>query len=360
MKRSERRAVVFVRAHPVSQLLRRAAIQAGSVQAPAWVWLRCLNEVADERLLSSRQWPHSPEALGRTFSQLREGLALMGIVLTPRKFRFRGTSSRVWRVETEEKHRQQTAYGKIYLGSALAWGGGETPENEVIWPKSAKRVSSKAENGPHSSAINSHKKMGRTRQLLAVEECQRIMPEEAAQVGAATEEAPVANSHARRLWILCPECGKRKRFLYQRPNAEQWKCFECNGLTTRRRQMKGTNAAFEQWLTPKRWAKMSQKHPACKRLYEAIHNDWQENVAPFGWERASPEFRNELRQKHGSSERVKSIFEQRRWKWSERMERMNRDAGAEIMADLEKWWKWRNRSKRKNKDDGEQDRAREE
>ncbi len=186
--------------------------------------------------------------------------------------------------------------------------------------------------------------MGRKRRKIAVEECARVRPEEAAHVGAQTEESAVAGSSARRLWCLC-ECGARVVFLYQRPEGGAWKCRTCHGLTTRQRQRRGTRAEFQAWLTMERYGEMSHKHPALSALYEAMATDWQEKVAPYDWDKISAADRAELLTFYANPKAVRHAFNEQRAQWSTRMEERGQATGEQIRADLWTWWKSRNRSK---------------
>jgi len=182
-----------------------------------------------------------------------------------------------------------------------------------------------------------------------VEAARRISAREAQHAGSITTTAtPVANSPARRLWALCPECGARVWYLYQAPDqapdAEQWKCRVCHDLSYRSTQQRGTRAAFYEWLTMERWSEISQKHPATARLYERMNELWQENVAAFDWDRCSAARRAELLESYTGEAVVRRIFEHQRWKWSGEIEPLAQAAGEEIRADLWAWWKARNRS----------------
>lgn len=176
-----------------------------------------------------------------------------------------------------------------------------------------------------------------------VEVCERITAREAKHIGAPTLCEPVANSAARRLWCLCPDCERRARYLYRLPSGGAWKCRMCHRLTDRKTQIRGTRAAFEDWLTPERWKKMSQKHPASAAFEDAVGAYLVESVAPYDWEKLNQKQRAQLLEIYASEDAVKSIFAQQRCKWGRKIEELSKAASAEIYADIWKWWKHRTR-----------------
>jgi hypothetical protein len=88
------------------------------------------------------------------------------------------------------------------------------------------------------------------------------------------------------------------------------------------------------------------KHPATAQLYEQIHTLWQENVAPYDWDKLNSQQRAELLESYTSPDVVRRIFEHQRWKWSGEMEELSRATGAQVYADILKWWKYQNRLRR--------------
>jgi len=198
---------------------------------------------------------------------------------------------------------------------------------------------------PNSTRWKSHTKKTRA------EECQRITAREAKHIGAPTLSERVANSTAQRLWCLCPDCKKRALHLYRLPSGGAWKCRTCHRLTDARTQERGTRAAFEKWLTPQRWAKMSQKHPATARMYQAIGEDYRANVAPFDWDKVNEGRRAQLLETYASAEIVRRVFQKRQDEYAERINERDAMAGATIRADIWEAWKKRNRSKSCKKSD---------
>ncbi len=203
--------------------------------------------------------------------------------------------------------------------------------------------------------INSTRWKGYTKKTR-VEECQRITAREARHVGAPTITEPVANSAARRLWCLCPDCEKRALHLYRLPSGTEaersggaWKCRTCHRLTDAKAQEKGTRAAFEKWLTRERWAKISKNHPATARMYQAIGEDYRENVAPFDWDKVNEERRAELLEAYGGAKIVRRVFQKRQDEYAERINERDAMAGATIRADIWEEWKRRNRSQARTK-----------
>ncbi len=81
---------------PVAWQLRRVAARCGRVEASAGQWLMELNRVAPDDAKASKDWPTTPNQLGRLFGELREGLALLGVEATFH----RSNGARVWRVES--------------------------------------------------------------------------------------------------------------------------------------------------------------------------------------------------------------------------------------------------------------------
>ncbi len=214
--------------------------------------------------------------------------------------------------------------------------------------KPERRKSRSAERAAPMGNSNSTRWKGHQKKTRA-DECQRITAREARHIGAPTITEPVANSAARRLWCLCPDCEKRALHLYRLPSGGAWKCRKCHRLTDAKAQEKGTRAAFGRWLTRERWAKMSRKHPATARTYEAIGAFRIENVAPYDWEQLDPNARAELLKFYASEDAVKSVFDAQRGKWAVYIEEQARATSEEIGADLWKWWKHHNRSKARAK-----------
>jgi hypothetical protein len=183
-----------------------------------------------------------------------------------------------------------------------------------------------------------------------VESCKRVNAREAPHVGAATTTTSVAATTARRLWCLC-ECGRRVAYLYRLPDekASAWKCRICYQLTNRTAQEKGTRAAFEAWLTIKRWNQACELHSATKTMYERMAELWGKNVAPYDWAKLNDQQRTELLQFYASPEVVRQLFAQKRWEHSGEVERMAQATGAQIKADVWEAWKRRNRPRRAKK-----------
>ena len=97
MNQRQRLARNFAEVHPVAWLLRIAARRFASVEATPSQWLETLNRNATEQARASKDWPTTANQLGRTFGELREGLALLGVELS---FRRTSKGGRLWRVET--------------------------------------------------------------------------------------------------------------------------------------------------------------------------------------------------------------------------------------------------------------------
>lgn len=177
-----------------------------------------------------------------------------------------------------------------------------------------------------------------------VEECERITAREARHIGAPTLSQRIGNSAAERLWCLCPDCEKRALHLYQLPGGGAWKCRHCHRLTTQKRQEKGTRAAFEKALA-RHFARICQQHPATERMYQAIGEDYRANVAPFDWDKASPQRRAELLEDYESERMVRRVFEKKRMEYADRIEERNQATGAQIKAEFWQWWKTKHRSR---------------
>lgn len=96
--RRQKRQIAAVEAHPVAWMLRQAARKAGSAEFGAADWLQGLNNNATEAARGSKEWPKTPNQLGRLFGELSEGLALLGVEVTFRRSR----GARLWRVESAE------------------------------------------------------------------------------------------------------------------------------------------------------------------------------------------------------------------------------------------------------------------
>jgi hypothetical protein len=183
-----------------------------------------------------------------------------------------------------------------------------------------------------------------------VESCKRINAREAAHVGVATTTTTVAGKSARRLWCVC-ECGRRVAFLYNLPDEKvsAWKCRVCHRLTNQKAQEKGTRAAFEAWLTPRRWKRACELHSATETLYKSMAELWGKNVAPYDWDKCDTERRAKLLRFYASPEIVRQVFAQKRWEHSSEVERMAQATGAQIRGDVWEAWKHRNRPRRAKK-----------
>ena len=105
--RRRKRAMNKARAHPIAWLLRRAAADAGSVHAPASAWLFHLNNAAPDDAIARPDWPTTPEELARTFAELSEGLAALGVIVSRSRAMICGRVMRVWRVDSEFSHNRQ-------------------------------------------------------------------------------------------------------------------------------------------------------------------------------------------------------------------------------------------------------------
>lgn len=90
---------------PVAWMLRRVAARCGRVEASAGQWLLWLNRKAGDEAKASKDFPTTPNQLGRLFGELREGLALLGVEVTF----CRSNGARVWRVESA-KHAARRRY----------------------------------------------------------------------------------------------------------------------------------------------------------------------------------------------------------------------------------------------------------
>ena len=189
--------------------------------------------------------------------------------------------------------------------------------------------------------------MGYTKKRT-VESCERINAREAAHVGCRIVEVQIGGTKARRLLCLC-ECGGRSQFLYRPQKETRWACRQCHDLAYTRQQQRGTVSAFWAWLTPERWEKMSQKHPATKRMYEAMGEVYVELCAPYEWDKLSAEQQAKLLTLYASENAVRRVFDQQRQRWADHIEELAHAAGEEIRRDLWAWWKRHNRSKPKPK-----------
>lgn len=96
--RREKHQIAAAQLHPVAWMIRRAARKAGSAEFGAAVWLQGLNRNATEAARGAKEWPKTPNQLGRLFGELSEGLALLGVEVTFR----RSCGARLWRVESAE------------------------------------------------------------------------------------------------------------------------------------------------------------------------------------------------------------------------------------------------------------------
>lgn len=103
--RREKRQIVTTRAHPVAWLLRRAAARFGCIETSANEWLLALNRNARDDAKASKDWPTTPNQLGRLFGELRGGLELLGVEVTFR----RSNGARLWRVESLENRQKREA-----------------------------------------------------------------------------------------------------------------------------------------------------------------------------------------------------------------------------------------------------------
>ncbi len=176
-----------------------------------------------------------------------------------------------------------------------------------------------------------------------VEVCERITAREAKHIGAPTLCEPVANSAARRLWCLCPDCERRALYLYRLPSGSDWKCRTCHNLTDQSTQKRATRAAFEEWLTPEVWARMSQRHDATAAFQEATRADWEESAARCDWGKLDQRQRAALLEIYANEGVISRIFEHERERWEGRRQERMSAARAEIRADLFTWWKHRTR-----------------
>ena len=269
-----KRAEQLARAHPIAWMLRRVATQAPSVHGPATLWLYQLNSVAPDDIKARADWPQTPEQLARIFSDLREGLAALGVTLTRTRAKICGTIHRVWRVESVFTR-------QFYPKSQTLLLSGKTDEITPVEAHSADISPTKAESGPNYSAHTGAPTMPSKRRKTTVEECARVTAAEAPHVGAATAQTQIGTSAARRLWAVCPACARRVCYLYRLPSGEQWKCPRCHDLTTRARQERGTKAGFDRWLTFERWERATETHPATAQLYQELAQDWRATVEPF-------------------------------------------------------------------------------
>jgi hypothetical protein len=182
-----------------------------------------------------------------------------------------------------------------------------------------------------------------------VEECRRVNGREAAHIGINTTTTPVANSAARRLWCLCPACGARAWYLYQAPEAQQWKCRSCHNLAYKSAQQRGTWAAFYDWLNQERWREYADRHPSKAWLYEEVHAAYQKTCLPFDLREMEQARRLELLAELGNEEAIKRRFELQRMEWSGLISELETQAARWTMADLKVLWKRNNRSKPKTR-----------
>ena len=330
--RQRKRAAQLARAHPIAWMLRRAAAQAGSVQGPATLWFYQLNSAAPAEAKARADWPQTPEQLARIFSELREGLAALGVILTRTRAKICGTIHRVWRVESVFTLKFLPKTRPLLLS-------GQTDKITPIEADTAKLSPAKAESGPNPSAPTGAPHMSQKRRKTTVEECAKVRAAEAPHVGAVTVETQIGGTKARRLWAVCPECAKRVRFLYRLPNGKQWKCQRCHDLTTRSRQERGTKAEFDRWLTWERWECATEAHPATAPLYDALADDWSATVEPFNPAKISAERRAELLEFYANDAAIKRAFEMRRDECCHRAEERERQTGALIRAELFADWK---------------------
>lgn len=103
LARSERRQIAAAQLHPVAWLLRRAAARFGCIEASANDWLLALNRNARDDAKASKDWPSTPNQLGRLFGELRGGLELLGVEVAFR----RSNGARLWRVESKQHAKQR-------------------------------------------------------------------------------------------------------------------------------------------------------------------------------------------------------------------------------------------------------------
>lgn len=108
-------------ADPLAWLVREVVREMGTVEASSSVWLHELQRRADEQ--ARQALPARPEQLGRRFSELSEGLELLGVILSSHRTGERG---RFWRAETiahrearrhlqgqeQERRKAQTAHAR--------------------------------------------------------------------------------------------------------------------------------------------------------------------------------------------------------------------------------------------------------
>ena len=191
---------------------------------------------------------------------------------------------------------------------------------------------------PNSTRWKEHTKKTRA------EACERITAREAKHTGAPTLSEPVANSAAKRLWCLCPDCEKRALHLYRLPSGDAWKCRRCHRLTDAKAQEKGTRAAFEKALE-RHWPRILREHGAAIETRAAIAEDYRENVAPFDWDTVNEGRRAQLLETYASMEIVRRVFQRQRDEHATRTEEQMAITIAMIKAEFWQWWKKRNRSK---------------
>lgn len=186
--------------------------------------------------------------------------------------------------------------------------------------------------------------MAPNRRKTTIEECRRVTAHEAAHIGAATVEKPVAGSSAQRLWAKCPQCEKAVRFLFLPPGSQVWACRSCHQLTTQKRQERGTRAGFARWLTPQRWAELGAQHPAQRAHMEESARDFRQNVAPLDWDKADQTRRAGLLITYGTEARVRFAHDFALTGWSGDFETRGAEVAREVYADLWREWKANNRT----------------
>lgn len=334
--RRKKREIAIARASSIGWILRRAAADAGSVMAPASAWLFHLTAAAPSAATGADDWPKTPEELARTFAELSEGLAALGVIVSRSRAMICGTVHRVWIVESEFNHNRQPKPRAVLLG-------GQTQQKPPSAAHIAKMSALKAETDRKHSEQAGAPQIATKRRKITVEECKRFEASEARHVGARTVETQIGNTSARRLWAICGECERRVRFLYQLPNGGKYLCARCHQLTTKARQQKGTRAEFAAWLTPDRYTAMAAKHPALKSFYDETGADFGANVSPLDWNKADQFERLELARMYGTEARARAAHNAALMDWSERFEERAQAVGDEIRADIFKWWKSRSR-----------------
>jgi enoyl-CoA hydratase/carnithine racemase len=180
-----------------------------------------------------------------------------------------------------------------------------------------------------------------------VEECRQISAREAKHIGIATTATPVANSAARRLWALCPQCGARVWYLYQAPDSEMWSCRQCHGLAYKSAQQRGTYAAFDEWLNQERWREYADRHASHDWLLDKAFQSWNKLCAPYDLRAMNPDEKLTLIMSMGSAEKVQRMYQHQLDKWTAIRDRLEERAARWAMKDLQAEWKQRHRSKGK-------------